>query len=141
MQGEYWVEVVGDMIVARLRGQPTIDLLTRCHLEVTELARESGKTGVLYDVLEMMAPEVDVPLAQRHLDASTDIKLKRAIVVPNTRLAYLARLAFGDGDYRVFYNDIAASTAWLAGARLLAEMPSTLGSQPAANAPLTAERV
>jgi hypothetical protein len=34
-------------------------------------------------------------------------------VVPNSRLAYLARLAFGEGDYRVFYNDIVAAVRWL----------------------------
>jgi hypothetical protein len=28
-------------------------------------------------------------------------------------LAYLARLAFGEGDYRVFHNDIAAAVKWL----------------------------
>jgi hypothetical protein len=33
--------------------------------------------------------------------------------VPDTKLAYLARLAFGDGDYRVFYDDRAAAVRWL----------------------------
>ena len=28
-------------------------------------------------------------------------------------LAYLARLAFGEGDYRVFYNDIVGAVLWL----------------------------
>jgi len=37
----------------------------------------------------------------------------RAIVVPNTRVAYLARIAFGEGDYRVFYNDFLAAIRWL----------------------------
>jgi hypothetical protein len=41
------------------------------------------------------------------------MKLKRAIVVPNSKLAYLARLAFGEGDYRVFYNDMVAAITWL----------------------------
>lgn len=35
--------------------------------------------------------------------------------MPNSRLAYLARLAFGEGDYRVFYNDIVAAAKWLSG--------------------------
>jgi hypothetical protein len=34
-------------------------------------------------------------------------------VVPNTRVAFLTRLAFGEGDYRVFYNDISAAIRWL----------------------------
>jgi hypothetical protein len=69
---------------------------------------------VLYDVLEMHPPHVDVPWSQRALDEKLgDLRLRRAIVVPNAKLAYLARLAFGEGDYRVFYNDIAAAVAWL----------------------------
>ena len=62
----------------------------------------------------MDAPDVDVPWVQRELDESLgDVRLRRAIVVPNTRLAYLARLAFGEGDYRVFYNDMIAAAKWL----------------------------
>ena len=41
------------------------------------------------------------------------MKLRRVIVVPNSKLAYLARLAFGQGDYRVFYNDFVAAVRWL----------------------------
>jgi hypothetical protein len=41
------------------------------------------------------------------------LKIRRAIVVPTSKLAYLARLAFGEGDYRVFYNDISAAINWL----------------------------
>ena len=37
-----------------------------------------------------------------------------ALLVPNSRLAYLSRLAFGGGDHRVFYNDLAAAITWLA---------------------------
>lgn len=52
--------------------------------------------------------------AQRELDETArDIHWRRAIVVPNSRLAFLARLAFGDGDYRVFYDDLAAAVRWL----------------------------
>ncbi len=65
----------------------------------------------------MTAPPVDVPWSQRLLDDQLGaIRLKRAIVVSDTKLAYLARLAFGDGDYRVFYDDRAAAVRWLTGA-------------------------
>ncbi len=48
-------------------------------------------------------------------DAHLQVQLKRAIVVPDTRIAYLARLAFADeyGDARVFYGDMAQAFAWL----------------------------
>lgn len=78
------------------------------------LVRDAQRGKVLYDTLEMTPPPVDVRWSQRTLDADLGpIQLKRAIVVPNSRLAYLARPAFGEGDYRVFYNDIVAANNWL----------------------------
>jgi len=113
--GEAWVELVGDLIVARLRGEPNEQLLRETQEKVLFLVRDAGRGKVLYDALEMISPPVDVPWAQRALDENLgQIKLRRAIVVPNSRLAYLARLAFGEGDYRVFYNDIIAAIKWLA---------------------------
>src|SRR5262249_5049081 len=71
-------------------------------------------TRVLYDALKMHAPPVDVPWSQRSLDEELGgVRLRRAIVVSSPKLAYLARLAFGDGDYRVFYDDVDAALRWL----------------------------
>jgi hypothetical protein len=114
MQGQVWVELVGDLVIARVRGEPTEALLRECQERVLFLVKDAGRGKVLYDTLEMDAPPVDVPWAQRELDEKLgDVKLRRAIVVPNSRLAYLARLAFGEGNYRVFYNDIVAAVRWL----------------------------
>jgi hypothetical protein len=92
--------------------------LRECQERVLEFARCTNDTAtvhpVLYDALEMESPSVNVAILQRQLDeALQDVRLRRAIVVPNTRLAYLARLAFGEGDYRVFYEDLAAAITWL----------------------------
>lgn len=109
-----WVELVGNLIIARIRGEPTIAVLRACQEHVLFLARDAGRAKVLYDTLEMLPPPVDVPLVQRELDEQINgIHLRRAIVVPNSRLAYLARLAFGEGDYRVFYNDMVDAIRWL----------------------------
>ncbi len=114
MQGQLWVDLVGDLIIARVRGEPTEALLRQGQDQVLQLVHDTGRGKVLYDTLEMEAPPVDVPLAQRKLDEELgSIQLRRAIVVPNSRLAYLARLAFGEGDYRVFYNDITGAVTWL----------------------------
>lgn len=114
---QLWVEPVGELIVARIRGLPTEALLQECQDRVVQIARDRQDKQlhrVLYDALEMTSPTVDVPLEQRRLDESLEgLQLRRAIVVPNTRLAYLARLAFGEGDYRVFYNDVTAAVTWL----------------------------
>jgi hypothetical protein len=114
MQGSLWVELSGELIIARVRGEPTVDLLKECQRQVVALARDADRAKVLYDVLEMMPPPVDVPWSQRALDETLgSLHLRRAIVVPTAKLAYLARLAFGEGDYRVFYNDFAAAVKWL----------------------------
>ena len=115
--GEAWVELDGDVVVARLRGEPTEALLRRTQEQVLRLVRDGRAARVLYDTLEMTPPPVDVPWAQRELDEQLGaIRLKRAIVVPDSKLAYLARLAFGDGDYRVFYEDRGAALQWLTAA-------------------------
>jgi hypothetical protein len=114
MEGQVLVKLVGDLIVARVRGEPTEAILRECQDQVLCLVGDTGRGKVLYDTLEMEAPPVDVPLVQPELDEQLGpVKLRRAIVVPNSRLAYLARLAFGEGDYRVFYSDMIAPVKWL----------------------------
>jgi hypothetical protein len=73
------------------------------------------RPAFLYDALELELPTVDPALVQQQLESELDphLRLRRAIVVPNSRVAYLARLAFGEGDYRVFYNDMCAALQWL----------------------------
>lgn len=118
---QLWIEPVGHIIVARLRGKYSEELLKELHERVVQLLQDTGHTRVLYDGLEMASPDVELALVQEQLDRQTkhlfsDRPLRKAILVPNTRLAYLARLAFGqfgEGEYRVFYNDIAQALRWL----------------------------
>jgi hypothetical protein len=114
MLGQLWIEPVGNLIIARVRGLPTEALLRECHEKIVSLVKDTGYGKVLCDVLEMEPPPVEVPVSQWKLDEElSGIHLRRAIVVPNTRLAYLARIAFGEGDHRVFYNDMVAAIEWL----------------------------
>ena len=116
-----WVEPVGSVIVARLRGRPTADMLRQCEERVLELARDTQQVRVLYDALELEAPEMELVLLQQQLDTGKKASLgaaslRTAILVPNTRIAYLSRIAFGhagEANYRVFYNDFAAALKWL----------------------------
>ncbi len=111
---QLWIEPVGNIIIARMRGIPTEDLLRECQERLLLLVKETGNGRILHDVLEMGVPPVEVPLFQWRLDQQCPpVPLRRAIVVPNTTLAYLARLAFGEGDYRVFYNDMTSAVSWL----------------------------
>jgi hypothetical protein len=114
MEGQLWIEPVGGVIIARMRGMPTEALLKECQDRILNLVIDTKKGLILHDCLEMETPQVEVPVSQWKLDQQvSSVHLRRAVVVPNTRLAYLARLAFGEGDVRVFYNDMAAALAWL----------------------------
>lgn len=114
MTGQFWVGMVGQLIVARVRGEPTEQLLRDAQEEVLSLVGDARCGKVLYDALEMDPPPVEIPWAQRALDERLgEIKLRRAVVVPNSRLAFLARIAFGEGDYKVFYDDMVSAAVWL----------------------------
>jgi len=112
---QLWIEPVGSIIWARLRGVPTEDLLRECQERVLQLVRDTGNGKLLYDAIELELPTVDPALVQQKLESERDpaLAIRRAIVVPNSRVAFLSRLAFGEGDYRVFYNDFSAAIRWL----------------------------
>jgi len=118
---QLWVEPIGNIVVARLRGNVSGNMLEELHERVTQLLQDTLYTRVLYDALEMEAPDPSLALLQEDLDKRTkqlfsDRPLRKAILVPNTRLAYLARIAFGqfgEGEYRVFYNDLGQALRWL----------------------------
>ncbi|TFV93875.1 hypothetical protein E4K72_19095 [Oxalobacteraceae bacterium OM1] len=120
-QQQLWVEPVGEIVLARLRGRCDEEVLKECQRRVIELVKDTGQVKVLYDALELEEPTVDMALLQQKMDSDAwaqygPIPLRRAILVPNTRIAYLARIAFGqfgEGAYRVFYNDMAQAILWL----------------------------
>ncbi|HEX2861364.1 MAG TPA: hypothetical protein VHN79_06975 [Lacunisphaera sp.] len=108
-----WVELVGQAIIARIRGIPTEELIHRCQERVVVLVRDTACTRILYDALELEKPDAEAALAQQSLTALMPPSTRIAILVGNTKVAYHARLAFGDATHRVFYNDLAGALAWL----------------------------
>ena len=111
-----WVELVGNVIVARIRGTPTEALVRECQKRVVSLLQDTGCKRVMYDALELDSPTVEIALAQQPLTAAlAESSVRIAIVVSNTKVAYLSRLAFGEGQHRVFYNDMASAIHWLEG--------------------------
>lgn len=114
MTGQFLVELVGEIIVARIQGDLTLDLLLKLSEEILKVAVSSRKDRVLIDALEMSPPSIEVPIKQWQLSREqAEPKLRRAIVVGDARMAYLARLAFGEDDYMVFYSDLVKATHWL----------------------------
>lgn len=120
-QQQLWIEPVGGVIIARIRGICTEELLRECHDRVLTLVKETQQARVLYDALEMEEPNIDLVMLQGKLELEAakwleSLPSRKAILVPNTRIAYLARIAFGyfgEGTYRVFYNDLAQAIIWL----------------------------
>ncbi|MDB5699216.1 MAG: hypothetical protein JWN69_2020 [Alphaproteobacteria bacterium] len=109
-----WVGLSGDLVVARVRGTVTEEEVSSAQEQVLRLLDETQRSQVLYDALEMEPPSINLTLVQRgHSDQLYRKGVRIAILVPDTRTAFLARLAFGQGDYRVIYNDRAEALAWL----------------------------
>jgi len=120
-QQKLWIEPVGKIIIARIRGEGTVAILKEMHERVLQLVKDTHQVRVLYDTLEMDSPSLEMVFTQQELDKVTkemlgNVPLRKAILVPNTRHAYLARMAFGEfgeGEYRVFYNDLTQALRWL----------------------------
>ena len=114
VQDQVWVELVGEMIVARIRGELNEELLNERHERILQLAQDTKCRKLLVDDLELTPPDYAAVEAQQVLNQELNqLNFKIAILVPNSRLAYLARLQFGDENHRVFYNDMAAAALWL----------------------------
>jgi hypothetical protein len=118
MSDNLWVELVGSFIIARVRGAASEEIIRECQDRVVALLRNTDCRKILYDALEMNDPSVDVALVQQKLSEQLrEFSVRLAIVVPDTRIAYLGRIAFGDAEHRVFYNDMGAAVTWLVGAQ------------------------
>lgn len=120
-QNQLWVELVGDIIVARARGAVTPDVVVECQQRVLQLLKDTGAKKVLYDALEVERPTIEATLTQQALTPKLkEFSVRTAILVANTGVAYLARIAFGEGHHQVFYNDIAQALLWLSDAKPVA---------------------
>lgn len=114
VQDQVWVELVGELIVARIRGELNEESLKERHERLLQLAHDTKCRRLLIDDLELSPPDYAAVDAQQALNKELkQLDFKIAILVPNSRLAYLARLQFGDENHRVFYNDMASATLWL----------------------------
>jgi hypothetical protein len=110
-----WVELVGKIIIARIIGEPSEELLELRHQMITQLSADSGCTKLLLDDLQMGT------LTFAHLEMLRTLNLhfdeygfRIAVVVPSSKMAFLARQQFTKEGHRVFYNDMIEAIAWLA---------------------------
>ncbi|MET0982422.1 MAG: STAS/SEC14 domain-containing protein [Telluria sp.] len=108
------ISVSDDVLLVELQGEMNEEALRTYQRRVLQLAQETGLRRVLYDVRAMLAPPAYLTLTQQKLDDELGgMKLRRVILVSDTKMAYLARIAFGEGEDHVVYDDIDAARAWL----------------------------
>ena len=85
------VEVADDVLLVLPPDRMTEAALRLCQERMLALARETGLRRVLYDARRMTEPEAHIALMQQELDGQLgDLKLRRAIVVPGTRIVSTA---------------------------------------------------
>lgn len=107
------VEVVDGLIVARIVGEPTSTFFDECIDRLRPVVQGTGITKILYDLTATEAPYIDALLHGTKRSIETRATLQRAIVVSNSKIAYLARLVFGEGNYRIFYDNWDDALQWL----------------------------
>lgn len=111
---QLWIEPVGDLILIRLRGTLSAGLIIECQKRLIQLLNETNQRKILYDILEVDSAPDELTMIQWGLDQTIEeMTLRRAVVVPNSRLAYMSRIAFGEPDLKIFYNDMAGAIRWL----------------------------
>jgi PleD family two-component response regulator len=108
------VVLMNNIIHALPAGSISEQLILERHFRVIRLIAESGYKAVLYNSLDLEPPSLDLVELQHKLNAELHKNgVKLAVVVPATRFAYLARLAFGNMDCQVFYGNVNDALRWL----------------------------
>lgn len=88
-----WVELVGDIIVARIRGEMTAEMLRERSARILQIAHDTGCRKLLLDDLELEPMPYEALTLQQSLNEQLDaLNFCIAVLVPNSRLAYLARV-------------------------------------------------
>lgn len=114
MNEAFSCEAMGPFVLVRLKGTPSERILEECQVCMLEAMRRAESKAVLYDLTELQPAPMSVLLYQCVLNEHlAELRLKRAIVVPNAQIAHMARLAFGGSDFRVFYDDLEGAKGYL----------------------------
>ncbi len=111
---QIWVELVDGIVMARMRGIPGEAINREYHKQILQLIGSGENGRVLYDIREVENPTIEAPMAQWKIENEFGpVFWKRAVVVPNERVAYLTGIGLEGQKYRIFYNDFDAAIRWL----------------------------
>jgi phosphoribosylaminoimidazole carboxylase (NCAIR synthetase) len=114
LNNQVWVERVSGVIMASMRGDVTKAMLCQRHEQILQIANDTSSRKLLLNDLEMHPMSYEMLEAQKVFNKQLEaLHFKIAIVVPDSRLAYLARLQFNGAGQRIFYTDTAKAIEWL----------------------------
>lgn len=114
MQGQFWIDSVGQIIIVRAKGKTSVTAVRERHARIIQLSQKTGCKKILFDFLEAEAPSYEVKAIQQQLNIELKaLNFRIAIVVPNFLLAYHGRIAFGDDNHRIVYEDLTEAVSWL----------------------------
>lgn len=114
-QEQVSVELAGEVIVARMKGPPTLDFLDVRYERILELHRYTGCTALLIDDREVTEISQEAIRTQQLLSLSLDmLRFRIAVLVADARMAYFARLQFGMANHQIFIGDMSGAMDWLA---------------------------
>lgn len=111
-----WAEMAGGILFINLRGPLSPALLEQCHRQERAWLSQASIPLVLYDVLQLQAPEDAADLSPFPSPPAWPAgRIKRAVVLADARLRNPLRLGLGaiNGECRLFENDFDAAYAWL----------------------------
>jgi hypothetical protein len=90
-------------------------VLEECQRRVLETMQQTGRKAVLYDLTHDAADASQRAAVPAHLNEHVRTSTSGGRSSCRTpRIAHLARLAFGVGDYKLFYDDLDAAERFCA---------------------------
>ena len=109
------VSLDGNIIHARYVGAMTSELVRQGERDIETLIGRRADLAILYDCVEMDPPPMNLALQMKSFDDRVRSRVVCcATVVKDAMTAFLSKVAFALArNHRVFYNDLAAATAWL----------------------------
>jgi hypothetical protein len=109
-----FVDLVGGIIVAKVIGPLTEEIIRSRHAQVIRLALDTGCSKVLLDGRRTELPTDATADLQRALNPSLKIlNLRIAILVTKTAQTNWARHAYINHEHQVFRDDIVSAVEWL----------------------------
>lgn len=109
-------EVINGVVFIKVVGALSETVLEQRHELMLRCADATGAKRVLFDVRGAKPPSEEARGLQQKLNSQFSVLgLKLAVVVSDTRMAFLARQTFFGLHHHVVYDDVEIAATWLRG--------------------------